>query len=112
MEAADHKMDAAFEFFTKLGVGLYCFHDRDLAPEGETPAESVKNLFTLVDKAKKLQKATGVKLLWGTANVFTNPRFMNGAATSPEFGVVALAATQVKAAIDATSELGGQGYTF
>jgi xylose isomerase len=112
MEAADHKMDAAFEFFTKLGAGLYCFHDRDVAPEGETPVESEKNLFTLVDKAKKLQKATGVKLLWGTANVFSHPRFMNGAATNPEFGVVALAATQVKAAIDATIELGGQGYTF
>jgi xylose isomerase len=112
MEAADHKMDAAFEFFTKLGVGLYCFHDRDVAPEGETPADSEKNLFVLVEKAKKLQKATGVKLLWGTANVFSHPRFMNGAATNPEFGVVTLAATQVKAAIDATIELGGQGYTF
>ena len=112
MLAADQKMDAAFEFFTKLGVGLYCFHDRDMAPEGATPAESEKNLFTLVKKAKKLQKATGIKLLWGTANVFSHPRFMNGAATNPEFGVVALAATQVKAAIDATIELGGQGYTF
>ena len=112
MEAADFKMDAAFEFFTKLGVDLYCFHDSDIAPEGATPAESEKNLFTMVAKAKKLQKATGVKLLWGTANVFSSPRFMNGAATNPEFGVVALAATQVKAAIDATIELGGQGYTF
>ena len=112
VEAAENKMDAAFEFFTKLGVGLYCFHDRDMAPEGATPLESEKNLFTLVKKAKKLQKATGVKLLWGTANVFTNPRFMNGAATNPEFGVVALAAAQVKAAIDATIELGGAGYTF
>ncbi|MCL2094048.1 MAG: xylose isomerase [Treponema sp.] len=112
MEGAENKMDAAFEFFTKLGVDLYCFHDRDMAPEGESPAESEKNLFTMVAKAKKLQKATGVKLLWGTANVFTNPRFMNGAATNPEFGVVALAATQVKAAIDATIELGGAGYTF
>jgi xylose isomerase len=112
MEAADHKMEAAFEFFTKLGAGLYAFHDRDMAPEGATPAESEKNLFTLVAKAKKLQKATGIKLLWGPANVFSNPRFMNGAATNPEFGVVALAATQVKAAIDATIELGGEGYTF
>jgi len=112
MEAADHKMDAAFEFFTKLGAGFYCFHDRDVAPEGATPAESENNFFTLVKKAKKLQKETGVKLLWGTANVFSNPRFMNGAATNPDFGVVALAATQVKAAIDATIELGGQGYTF
>jgi len=112
MEAADHKMEAAFEFFTKIGAGFYAFHDRDVAPEGATPAESEKNFFTLVAKAKKLQKATGVKLLWGTANVFSHPRFMNGAATNPEFGVVALAATQVKAAIDATIELGGQGYTF
>ncbi|GHT59031.1 xylose isomerase 2 [Spirochaetia bacterium] len=112
IEKAENKMDAAFEFFTKLGAEYYAFHDRDMAPEGADPAESEKNLFTLVAKAKKLQKATGVKLLWGTANVFTNPRFMNGAATNPEFGVVALAATQVKAAIDATIELGGQGYTF
>ena len=112
IEAAENKMDAAFEFFTKLGIGLYCFHDRDMAPEGSTPVESENNLKKLTDRAKKLQKATGVKLLWGTANVFTNPRFMNGAATNPEFGVVALAAAQVKAAIDATIELGGQGYTF
>jgi xylose isomerase len=83
-----------------------------MAPEGASPAESENNLFALVKKAKKRQKETGVKLLWGTANLFSHPRFMNGAATNPEFGVVALAATQVKAAIDATIELGGQGYTF
>jgi len=83
-----------------------------MAPEGASPAESDKNLFTLVAKAKKLQEQTGVKLLWGTANLFSNPRYMNGAATNPEFGVVALAASQVKAAIDATIELGGEGYTF
>ena len=112
MEAADQKMDAAFEFFTKLGVNYYCFHDRDMAPEGATPAESEENLMTLVAKAKKLQKATGVKLLWGTANLFSNPRFMNGAATNPDFAVVPQAAAQVKAALDATIELGGQGYTF
>jgi len=112
MDAADKKMDAAFEFFTKIGAGYYAFHDRDMAPEGDNPAESEKNLMTLVAKAKKLQGETGVKLLWGTANCFSNPRFMNGAATNPEFGVVALAATQVKAAIDATIELGGEGYTF
>jgi xylose isomerase len=109
---ATDAMDAAFEFISKIGAPFYCFHDRDMAPEGATPAESEKNLFTLVAKAKKLQKATGVKLLWGTANLFSHPRFMNGAATNPEFGVVALAAAQVKAAIDATIELGGQGYTF
>jgi xylose isomerase len=112
MEAAEHKQDAAFEFFTKLGAELYCFHDRDMAPEGGTPAESEKNLMTLVARAKKLQKSTGVKLLWGTANLFTHPRFMNGAATNPEFSVLALAASQVKTAIDATIELNGQGYTF
>jgi xylose isomerase len=112
MEAADNKMDAAFEFISKIGAPFYCFHDRDIAPEGATPTESEKNLFTMVAKAKKLQKATGIKLLWGTANLFSHPRFMNGAATNPEFGVVALAAAQVKAAIDATIELGGQGYTF
>ncbi|MDR2518363.1 MAG: xylose isomerase [Spirochaetaceae bacterium] len=112
MEAAEHKMDAAFEFFTKLGVEFYAFHDRDMAPEGNSPGESEKNLRVLVDKAKGLQKETGVKLLWGTANLFTHPRFMNGAATNPEFGAVALAAHQVKAAIDATIALDGQGYTF
>ena len=112
MEIAENKMDAAFELFSKLGVEFYCFHDRDMAPEGSSPLESEKNLFKMVTKAKKLQKACGVKLLWGTANVFTNPRFMNGAATNPEFSVVALAASQVKAAIDATIELGGAGYTF
>jgi len=108
----EEKMDAAFEFITKLGAEFYCFHDRDMAPEGATPAESEQILFKLVEKAKEKQRETGVKLLWGTANLFTNPRFMNGAATNPDFGVLALAATQVKAAIDATIALGGQGYTF
>ncbi|MDR0410357.1 MAG: xylose isomerase [Treponema sp.] len=112
MEVSEHKLDAAFEFITKLGVEFYCFHDRDVAPEGANPAESEKNLQMWTTRAKERQQATGVKLLWGTANLFTHPRFMNGAATNPEFGVVALAATQVKAAIDATIELGGQGYTF
>ncbi|MDR1300995.1 MAG: xylose isomerase [Treponema sp.] len=112
LEAAEHKMDAAFEFFTKLGAEFYAFHDRDMAPEGASPGESEKNLQMLVAKAKERQQATGVKLLWGTANLFTHPRFMNGAATNPDFAVVSLAAAQVKAAIDATIELGGQGYTF
>ncbi len=110
--AAERKLDAAFEFITKLGAEYYCFHDRDLAPEGATPAESEKNLAHLVELAAERQKATGVRLLWGTANVFVNPRFMNGAATNPEFPVVAQAAAQVKAAIDATIALGGSGYTF
>jgi xylose isomerase len=112
MDGAERKLDAAFEFITKLGAEFYCFHDRDIAPEGATPAESEKNLQAIVAKAKERQKATKVKLLWGTANLFSNPRFMNGAATNPEFSVVAQAASQVKAAIDATIELGGQGYTF
>jgi xylose isomerase len=112
LEAARHKMDAAFEFFTKLGAEYYCFHDRDMAPEGSSPAESEKVLLELVERAKKLQQETGVKLLWGTANLFNHPRFMNGAATNPEFSVVALAASQVKTAIDATIALGGEGYTF
>jgi len=112
MEVAEHKLDAAFEFFTKLGVEFYAFHDRDIAPEGATPAESEKNLMTICTKAKERQDKTGMKLLWGTANLFTHPRFMNGGATNPEFAVLALGANQVKAAIDATIMLGGQGYTF
>jgi xylose isomerase len=112
MEAAEHKIDAAFEFITKLGAEFYCFHDRDMAPEGVTPAESEKNLAHMVGLAAERQSATGVKLLWGTANLFNNPRFMNGAATNPEFKVVAHAAAQVKAAIDATIALGGRGYVF
>jgi len=95
-----------------MGANFYCFHDRDIAPEGSSPAASEKNLMAIIAKAKERQKATGVKLLWGTANLFSNPRFMNGAATNPDFSVVAQAAAQVKAAIDATIELGGQGYTF
>ena len=112
METAEKKLDAAFEFFTKLGAEFYAFHDRDIAPEGETPAQSEKNLMAIVAKAKERQDKTGVKLLWGTANCFHHPRFMNGAATNPDFSVLALAANQVKAAIDATIILGGQGYTF
>jgi len=112
MEAAEHKLDAAFEFMTKLGAGFYCFHDRDMAPEGDSPAESERNLAHIVDLAAERQSAAGVKLLWGTANLFSHPRFMNGAATNPEFPVVALAAAQVKAAIDATIALGGEGYVF
>jgi len=112
IQAAERKLDAAFEFFTKLGAEYYCFHDRDMAPEGSTPAESEKNLRHIVELAGERQAATGVKLLWATANMFFNPRFMNGAATNPEFPVVAHAAAQVKAAIDATIALGGRGYTF
>jgi xylose isomerase len=112
MENAKAKADAAFEFITKIGAPYYCWHDRDIAPEGKNPDESLKNLDIITDELKKRQDATGVKLLWGTANVFSNPRFMNGASTNPDFSVVAHAANQVKAAIDATIKLGGEGYTF
>ncbi len=106
------RADAAFEFFTKLNVPFWCFHDFDLASEGSSVAESEKNLQTMVDLAKERQQATGMKLLWGTANLFSNPRFMNGASTNPDFAVLAYAAAQVKAALDATVELGGQNYVF
>jgi len=112
LAAAQDKLDAAFEFFTKLGVPYYCFHDRDLAPEGSSVAESEKNLQRLVALAKARQQASGVKLLWGTANVFSNPRYMNGASTNPDFDVVAHAGAQVKAALDATVALGGENYVF
>jgi xylose isomerase len=105
-------MDAAFEFFTKLGNPFYCFHDFDLVSEGSSVTESEKRLQNIVDYAKQKQDATGVKLLWGTANVFSNPRYMNGAATNPDFNVLAYAGSQVKSALDATIALGGTGYVF
>ena len=112
LDNAKQKLDAAFEFITKLGASFYCFHDRDIAPEGATVAESEKNLQTLVGLAKERQKSTGVQLLWGTANLFSHPRYMNGASTNPDFRVLTHAGAQVKAAIDATIELGGNGYVF
>lgn len=112
MENAKYRLDAAFEFFTKLGTPFYCFHDRDLAPEGDTISESEANLMEMVGMAKEYQEETGVKLLWGTANLFTHPRYMNGAASNPDFKVVCHAAAQVKAALDATVELGGENYVF
>ena len=112
MMAARARMDAAFEFFTKLGVPYYCFHDRDMAPEGASVAESERNLATMAAFAKERQDETGMKLLWGTANVFGHPRYMNGAATNPDFAVVTHAAAQVKAALDATVLLGGENYVF
>jgi xylose isomerase len=112
MQIARNKMDAAFEFFTKLNVPFYCFHDRDMAPEGSSVAESEFNLSTLVSLAKERQQATGMQLLWGTANLFSHPRYMNGGATNPNFTVVAHAGAQVKAALDATVALGGQNYVF
>ncbi|MEO0576567.1 MAG: xylose isomerase [Pseudomonadota bacterium] len=112
MTAARQRQDAAFEFASKLGVPFYAFHDVDMAPEGETVSTSEDNLHALVASAKERQQATGIQLLWGTANLFSNPRYMNGAATNPDFNVVARAGAQVKAAIDATVELGGQNYVF
>ncbi|MEM1410986.1 MAG: xylose isomerase [Pseudomonadota bacterium] len=112
MGAARQRLDAAFEFFTKLGVPFWCFHDRDLAPEGADVATSEANLEALVQLAGERQAATGMQLLWGTANLFSHPRFMNGASTNPNFDVVALAGAQVKAALDATVALGGQNYVF
>src|SRR5688572_1393862 len=110
--AANARMDAAFELFSKLGVPYYCFHDRDMAPAGTSVAQSEQNLSRMVDRAKQLQKDTGVKLLWGTANLFSHPRYMAGAATNPNFSVVAHAGAQVKAALDATVALGGENYVF
>lgn len=112
MDAAKETMDAAFEFFQKLGVEYYCFHDRDIAPEGESFSDSCKNLEKMVEYAKGLQKSTGVKLLWGTANLFSNPIYSQGAATNPDANIMALAAAQLKNAIDATKELGGENYVF
>jgi len=112
IQSSYERLDAAFEFFTKLGVEYYCFHDRDLSPEGNTVLESIEYLQELTKAAKKKQEESGVKLLWGTANLFSHPRFMNGAATNPDFNVVTYAASQVKAALDATIELGGDNYVF
>ena len=112
MERARETMDAAFEFFRKLGVDFYCFHDRDIAPEGGSFSESCRNLETMVEFAKNLQKATGVRLLWGTANLFSNPVYSQGAGTSPDAHVFAYAAAQLKNAIDATHALGGENYVF
>ncbi len=112
LEQAKCRIDAAFEFFSKLGVPYYCFHDRDLAPEGSSVGKSEENLQTLVAMAKERQEATGLRLLWGTANLFSHPRYMNGAATNPDFRVVAHAAAQVQAALDATVALGGTSYVF
>ncbi|HPR30531.1 MAG TPA: xylose isomerase [Prolixibacteraceae bacterium] len=111
MEANKARMDAAFEFITKIGAPFYCFHDTDVAGDGPV-FEIESRLAKMVDYAKAKQAASGVKLLWGTANVFSNKRYMNGASTNPDFQVVANAAVQVKNAIDATIALGGTGYVF
>ncbi|MCB4363984.1 xylose isomerase [Hydrogenophaga taeniospiralis] len=112
MAAAKAKADVAFEFFAKLGAPYYCFHDRDVAPEGATPRESVNHLHEMVDVLAAKQQATGMKLLWGTANLFSHRRFMSGAATNPNPEIFALAALQVKEAMDATLKLGGENYVL
>ncbi len=112
MDRAKATLEAAFEFFQKLGVEYYCFHDRDIAPEGDSFSESIENLQSIVGLAKQMQKETGVKLLWGTANLFGSPIYSQGAGTSPNAHVMAHAAAQVKNAIDATKELGGENYVF
>jgi xylose isomerase len=105
------RLDAAFEFITKIGAGYYCFHDQDIVGGG-TVFEMEKRLEKIVPVMKKMQEQTGVKLLWGTANLFSNPRYMNGAATNPDFAVVTNAGVQLKNAIDATIALGGENYVF
>jgi xylose isomerase len=112
VSVAKKRLDAGFEFFRKIRAPFWCFHDRDIAPEGRTLAESNRNLDKVVAHAKALQKATGVKLLWGTANLFSNPRYMCGAATNPDAHVFAYAAAQVKKALEVTLELGGENYVF
>jgi xylose isomerase len=112
IQRAKDKMDAAFEFITKIGVPYYCFHDIDLIDEGGSIAEYEHRMATITDYAAQKQAETGVKLLWGTANLFSHPRYMNGAATNPDFNVTARAAVQVKNALDATIRLGGENYVF
>lgn len=112
VEAAKEKADAAFEFITKMGFDYFCFHDFDLIQEASTFTESEKRLATIVDYIKNKKAESGVKLLWGTANCFSNPRYMNGASTNPDFNVLARAGGQVKLALDATMELDGENYVF
>ena len=106
------KMDAAFEFISKLGLNYFCFHDFDLIEEGSSLSESEKRLGKITNYAKEKLKTSDIKVLWGTANLFSNPRYMNGAATNPEFDILSIAAAQVKNALDVTIELGGENYVF
>ncbi|UHS62303.1 xylose isomerase [Agrobacterium vaccinii] len=112
MQAAKLKADVAFEFFSLLGSPFYCFHDADVRPEGKTFAENTKNLNEIVDYFGQKQADTGVKLLWGTANLFSNRRFMSGAATNPDPDVFAYSAATVKTCLDATKKLGGANYVL
>lgn len=111
LDAAKERMDAAFEFITKMNIPFYCFHDTDVVGDGSV-FEIEKKLEKMIDIAKQKQEASGVKLLWGTANVFSDPRYMNGAATNPNFNVITNVAVQIKNAIDATIALGGTNYVF
>ncbi|MEI7534069.1 MAG: xylose isomerase [Verrucomicrobiae bacterium] len=109
---AQKRARVAFEFISKLGAPYYCWHDRDVAPEGKSLSESNKNFDAVAKVLKEEQKRTGVKLLWGTTNAFSHPRFVHGASTSCNADVFAFAACQVKKAMEVTHELGGEGYTF
>ena len=112
VQRAKDKMDAGFEIMQKLGINYFCFHDIDLIEEGQTIEEYHKRMEIITDYALEKMKQTGIKLLCGTANVFGHARYMNGAATNPDFDIVARAAVQIKAAIDATIKLGGENYVF
>lgn len=112
VERAKAKVDAAFEFMTKLGLDYFCFHDVDLVDEADNLTAFRKRLDNVTDYISRKQNETGIKVLWGTANLFSHPRYMNGAATNPDFHVVAYAAAQVKNAIDMTIKLGGENYVF
>ncbi len=112
VETAIVRAHAAFEFMSKLGVPYFCFHDRDIAPEGRTLAESNRNLDAVIKVVKSLQAETGIKLLWGTSNLFSHPRYMNGAATNPDSQVFAFAAAQVKKMMEVNLDMGGENFTF
>lgn len=112
LQAAKDKMDAGFEFMSKMGIEFYCFHDIDLVDEGSSIEEYEANLKAIVAYAKQKQAETGIRLMWGTANVFSPARYMNGASTNPDFNAAARAMLQIKNSIDATIELGGDGYVF
>lgn len=112
LQAAKDKADAAFEFISKMGFDYFCFHDYDLISEATSLVQSEKRIESITDYIKAKQDSSGIKLLWGTANCFSNPRYMNGAATNPVFDVVAYAGAQVKIALDATIKLNGENYVF
>lgn len=112
VERAKDKMDAAFEFITKINLPYYCFHDTDVVDFTDNVADNERRLSVLVEYAKQKQRESGVKLLWGTANLFSNRKYMNGAATNPDFTILAHAGAQVKSAIDATIALDGENYVF